>query len=650
MHFPLYSSKMGISIETYRQRIGRFHPRGGSKSALSSNGGYPYTGFGLKLFPVGVIVLLLLIAGVEPNPGPDHVCKYCHSTFSNILQFCEHAKIHQSSKNFTILCGFPKCSVRLANVNSYRTHWSKSHVARVVPKSVPVVTSLSCPVATCTTRITSREFYSKHMVHEHLKKGQTFQCIFEGCTTVSSYTKQFRTHLSRYHYARDIVDVDVADDANDHGDETGDGDDNYENDEENNILPDEGPYSCNAEENIDLYPDSLIKEELARFYLKMESVFILASSTVQSLAEEIKVLSELSHYRLKKGLYKELEKTNLEEDVIRSVVRQAFKEDTVFNVHHKHEDAEQLGTHYSRLKFWKNNFPFVEPQEIDLFPSGTGKSRKAHYVSIRQSLDMLLKDPKVKAAVLKSFDYKSENSHILSDYMDGSAYQDHRKLHEGPCLQLFLFQDAFDFNAFGPSTGVYKPVGFYFSLGNIPAVYRSKVDLINLVYMILENDFKPTQEEEIKDFDKTKEALKPLLDELKDLKHNGIDIDGKKVPVCLLFLLGDSLGQNTIGGYVKNFSSAEFSCRFCPMSKTDFKSKPYETKPLRTVQEYDSYSIIAKRKWSKLRKDGLKAQKKAKERAKLRLHRIANRSSAISKRNLKGLMNKTAFKRMCGVS
>ena len=60
-------------------------------------------------------------------------------------------------------------------------------------------------------------------------------------------------------------------------------------------------------------------------------------------------------------------------------------------------------------------------------------------------------------------------SSILSDYTDGSAYKKHRCQHEdGACFQLLLFQDAFEFMPFGPMAGAYKPIGFYYTLGNMP--------------------------------------------------------------------------------------------------------------------------------------------------------------------------------------
>ncbi|KAK3918506.1 Ribulokinase [Frankliniella fusca] len=618
------------------------------------------------------------------------------------------------------------------------------------------------------------------------------------CTQLS-YIAQFRTHNSRKH--RESLEEDLS--VKDQAVVLSDGENSEESTESTlqwsnrlryrsaNYFTLEGLESTPGSDDIDLYPDSLIKEELARFYLKLESVFILPSSTVQAIAEEIKVMTELIHYRLKRALQEELATLKLESDVVKSIVMKTFKRDTVFNVHHKHEDAEQLGTIHMRSKFWAEHYPFIDPKEERLGVDDTGKVRRAHSIPIRESLKVLLKDPKINSPVnfyfkvekirnstkfwglfkacltntglprsdrgmsavtsdtardsvlkacegrteewvwraairvqgtasllgrgrgrpgrpvhdgkLAAFErlchqlevhdecqftmadlvammpsedsyserylaqllkdkYKdrvlihntknAEECEILSDFTDGTAFRDHCQAHDGPCLQILLFQDGFDFNPLGASSGLYKPVGFYYTLGNIPPMYRSKVDLIQLVYMILELDLKPTQEQELQDFDKLKAALRPVLDELKDLYDEGIDIDGQKIRVCLMFALGDSLGQHIIGGFVKNFSSSEFSCRFCPMSKTEFLENPFRTRLLRTKEEYNEYVTIAKRKWNKLRKDGLNARKKLLEQAKTKAEKVAKRCTAPSKRkgDLKGVISKDAYRKMCAVN
>lgn len=125
-------------------------------------------------------------------------------------------------------------------------------------------------------------------------------------------------------------------------------------------------------------------------------------------------------------------------------------------------------------------------------------------MSVRKSLEALLKDNKVKDAVLKSFDQPTTSptertmDTIFKDFTDGEVFQNHVRCpeHEGKkCVQLFLFQDAFDPNAF--SSGSYKPLGFYYTIGNLPQTVRARLDLIQMAFMALEIDLKNSLAEEL---------------------------------------------------------------------------------------------------------------------------------------------------------
>ncbi|KAJ1528151.1 hypothetical protein ONE63_008065 [Megalurothrips usitatus] len=155
--------------------------------------------------------------------------------------------------------------------------------------------------------------------------------------------------------------------------------------------------------------------------------------------------------------------------------------------------------------------------------------------------------------------------------------------------------------------------------------------------MVLEKDLKNSEGDELIDKDRLKEALEPLVNELIDLKENGIIIDGEKIQVCVMFLLGDSLGQNFIGRFVQNFSSAQFSCRFRTMSKDEFFNDPSETKSFRTVEEYNNYVDLAKAKWQQVRRQSIKAQQ-----------RTAPNRKVV--RNLQSAISASAFKRLLAIN
>lgn len=108
-----------------------------------------------------------------------------------------------------------------------------------------------------------------------------------------------------------------------------------------------------------------------------------------------------------------------------------------------------------------------------------------------------------------------------------------------------------------PTAGTYKCVGFYFLLGNLSPKCRSKVDAIQLAFIVKESDLK---------YFGPAEVLKDLLNELSELANTGIQYKNETLPVVTLHMCGDNLGQHYIGGFLESFTG-EYYCRFCEARK-----------------------------------------------------------------------------------
>ncbi|KAK3925300.1 Zinc finger protein 76 [Frankliniella fusca] len=603
------SKIMGISIEEYRCRIGCF---GGGAAATSSPKQVALskrrTSSLLILLPAAVLVLLLLSSGIEPNPGPQFTCKSCKTSFQQLQNFYKHVSIHKLEA--TIFCPYIDCSGHYSTIRSLQSHISRDH--KTLERSVSISTpqEVKCPILTCGILMHTRERYLKHMPH-HLKEGISFSCPYPNCGVHVATLSSFRTHVSHTHpingqetQGASCVSSSSseceASSSNDCGKQNLDSEPSTSSHDKNKQIQESNTketaaFNDNNSEDV-FYSEHAAKAQLAKFYLKLEAVHFLPISTVQVIADEIKLVTEMSHNFLERCLRSELDSTGLHNSVVEEIVNKAFSSDPIYNIHHKRQDAEQLGTDHLRQKFWKKHYPFVQPKEIFLGRDVDGSKKLAHYVSIRESIEVMLRDPKIKKMVLDSFENKPPST-ILSDITDGTAFAEHKKQHHGgKCIFINLFQDGFDYNAFGPSIGVYKPLGFYFAIGNLKPEYRTKIDLIQMVYLIMEKHIKPSEKEELDDIDKLKEVLRPLIDELEDLKLNGISVDGEVVPVCLLFCQGDNLGQHVIGGFVGSFS-CQYCCRFCPISLDEFRANPTLTKPLRTPEGYDISVRKAKSDW-----------------------------------------------------
>ncbi|KAK3929533.1 Oligoribonuclease [Frankliniella fusca] len=218
----------------------------------------------------------------------------------------------------------------------------------------------------------------------------------------------------------------------------------------------------------------------------------------------------------------------------------------------------------------------LQAEEISLGRDDSGRQKYAHYISVKDTLLRMFNDASVQNQIEDSFQRESKPN-IFQDFSDGSVIKDHPIIKNVKCIQIILFQDAYEFFPLSPTAGTYKCVGFYFVLGNMDPNSRSQVDVIQLIEIVKEKDLK---------YFGTEYCLKKLLDELKVLAETGIMFKGETLPVIVTHMCGDNLGQNFIGSYVECFNTYYF-CRFCEITRAQIKKDPSRTNPLRTPEDYD---------------------------------------------------------------
>lgn len=229
-----------------------------------------------------------------------------------------------------------------------------------------------------------------------------------------------------------------------------------------------------------------------------------------------------------------------------------------------------------RKQFFTNRCAYLEPRQIPLGEDASGKKKYAQHLSVKDTLQIMFRDTSVQKQIDESFSRESIPG-VYQDFNDGLTYKSHPICGSRKSIQLIFFQDAFEFYPLSPVAGKYKCVGFYFTLGNVHANVRSKVDGIQLAFIVKETDLKYFGP----DF-----VLKELIAELTDLATNGIDYKGEKLPVVVLHMCGDNLGQHYIGGFLEAFT-ATYSCRFCEVTKQMLQKDPSCVLPFRTPFDYN---------------------------------------------------------------
>jgi hypothetical protein len=77
-----------------------------------------------------------------------------------------------------------------------------------------------------------------------------------------------------------------------------------------------------------------------------------------------------------------------------------------------------------------------------------------------------------------------------------------------------------------------------------------------------------------------------MIDDLKDLELNGINHEGTFIRGTIVCIAGDNLGSHYVGGFVENFASSPYFCRYCLITHKEFDENPMKTAQERTILSY----------------------------------------------------------------
>ena len=184
-----------------------------------------------------------------------------------------------------------------------------------------------------------------------------------------------------------------------------------------------------------------------------------------------------------------------------------------------------------------------------------------YYIPLLRSLEIQLRSKTILTMVLNGPD-TSQNENVLSDFCDGTIFQNHELFSNDPAaLQILLYFD--DINLSNPLTNkVHKITLFYYQLGNIRKEYRSKLDSIHL-FAVCKTSYMR--------FYGLNSILEPLVKELKSLGSNrGYPFrvfDGHvQLRGAVLALLADTPASHLAGAFKESVGGARKKCRHCMAS------------------------------------------------------------------------------------
>jgi len=173
---------------------------------------------------------------------------------------------------------------------------------------------------------------------------------------------------------------------------------------------------------------------------------------------------------------------------------------------------------------------------------------------------------------------------VFKNFVQGKLWKQKIKLYPNKILMpYFLYLDDLEINnPLGSNSTINSICNVYYSFPGFPAE-ESKLENVFFGAIIKCTDIKNYGNEK---------CFQTLINELKDLEINGIDIkvdenSTLRVYFILGLVLGDNLGLNSFLDFNKSFSS-NFYCRLCKAKKVYCQTLTTENKELlRTIVNYD---------------------------------------------------------------
>ncbi|KAK3922737.1 LOW QUALITY PROTEIN: Zinc finger Y-chromosomal protein 1 [Frankliniella fusca] len=509
-------------------------------------------------------------------------CSFCSVVPQTPASSIRHQRSHaKNNRTFIFFCPMFDCDYQSSSYRSLDNHFSLRHREdrHIDPANAEELFCHGDP-NNCFFSTTSLVLLVRHL-QEHLDKGLSLVCPIEGCSHLCKTKVALKVHLPLYHqdWSAEGCPKQIYKNLPPFENEFQQND--FEEDWEENHAECETE-SCHEREDTNPFNEDLIFKSIGKFYLSLYAEKKLAQTTIQFICDSITFLTEVAHARIKTVLSRALEDLEVSERERNSICYDVLKADLLYSTHHKNSSGPSVTSHYLRKKSFEDHSGYFGPIELHLDDEDPESGKKLQYVPVKKSLSVLFSPPFCfEKALERAYAIDAGDEGIVSDYKDGYIFKSED--HPAKEIQLLFHQDAYNPvpNVLGKKKG-YKALIVYFTIGNLKPHLMSKIVTKHLAMIIRESLFKEVGAEK---------CLEELITDLKALE-DGIDFMGETIPVSVEFMLGDSLGQHLIGGFIECFS-AEFMCRFCVVTRKDMKSDPLIIKEARTAEDFDQCALRA---------------------------------------------------------
>ena len=421
---------------------------------------------------------------------------------------------------------------------------------------------LDCKIGTCRKRFHFGSDVVKH-IKAHIRSGHTVKCPVTDCKRYYRVVSSFAAHISRCHST--ITRCNDTGAESDHGEMQED------------VLEEDGAGTSDQISATDFVSSSSTKSvsllmQSYMFWMELEYLHLIPTSTVDHVIKELSNLLKLHKKQTLEDAREYLSCHNID----LGSVNAAFDLST-----YNSNSSDWLPQSSKQRKlFVQQHLPCVEPVEYRIVSllGSSQKSKTYCYIPVVKTLKSLFQNDTVKNQFFNPEPYSPAG--VYCDLKDGAVFKNNALLQQNNSINLILYQDSFEIvNPLGSARKKHKLLAFYFTLGNMWRQCRSKIDHMQLVLLC---------KEKYVNEDNVDTILQPLIEDLKMLEREGIEIGEKKVRACVLCITGDNLGSNWLGGFVTNFGNAHYVCRYCEAPREKFLSSGDDASSLRSVSRYDA--------------------------------------------------------------
>ena len=532
-----------------------------------------------------------LLDETEKNLGRKKPLKYLCCLVGCLFQADKHKsylahlkRVHSTHNQLRCNFGY-KCSREFSTMDLLLGHVKDCHsnLQTVRPEPTIRVYQVACRCDMISCRGANFPDINKFMAHYtkfHNKEAR--ECIFQNCDNKFPPDKPstVRHHFSLKHKKIGKLKLKAKHILKSPEDALGATNDNSEGEvDDESILTEfeEDPdlYTAEAletigdiEEDCDLNEDeeniNFYMMQYADFYNRMMHFNHVPSRTVQEISREYLENSLKSKAMKERKLRESLkEVSSMTVEMVNHIVEEVIEDDDFIKA------QQTLDTEYKRKTFIKENFKFIEPQEIILNAEGVKKGEAKdviHYIPVTESFKHLLEDKTFNEVLDREREVAEKNDEILKDLTDGTAFKENKYFKENPGAYAgHFYSDSVELaNPLGAARGKHKISQVFYTLGQIPREQRSRIDRIQLCMVFKDKLVKKYGYNVL---------FQPLISDLRKLE-DGIVIRypiERQVKMGLLAYSADNLEAHSLGGFSTCFSSSDI-CRFCHATYKDLET------------------------------------------------------------------------------